>query len=1201
MSKKLKKSVALVLVATFIISMFVIAPSAAENEATNPVTDTTEYSVSGNNSLGDIIADEIADYQSQKSESDGSYVISDIAMDENVATVTYSASGNCTILVAAYDENTDEMLASGRVEASANKNSVVFPLETNNMPTAFVLRGFMLGNNNEPLSDSYSTEMYTTDMQELMKKTVNDFDPEQVLNIDDNEETNFLVYSDDVKKFECTDKVNTIQTADKENDTIVFTNADERLKSLSNGDIFACDDDPQNPVIFKVGNISVDGDTVTVTAGETSLEQAFKCVKIDSEASLADAEVDESTGSSGITYAGSGKMGNDDTEEKAVNDKGSASVGASYAGDNSVGAININSDVEYEHIFNFSGNDADDGDKKKDGWFKVEGSIEGSVGISGSASVSIYLSLAGRKEVSLELSASLFYKSTVSGSIDINPTLPALKIPVAGNALSISLTAGFFITASGTFEIAFETGCKVGFSYCQGEGFNNLSQKPKTDYAMNLEGEVYVGFSLDVTAVVCDEDIGEVGYGGRIGLNISAAPTKQGINIDGVTVGHSCSRCVSGDISLKLELSPIVRLLGKDALEEVLPDFDFGSELEWELTPWHYSFTYKEFGLNLCNHVGCKFTIKVVDGGAPVGGAELNDYWPGAKNVYLGETDALGLAEITLEGNPSGMYQVNVTKGDKSAVVNFYVDNFEDILVRRGTGDWCSLSNSDNFHNGRYTVSMDKEPEPTTETVTNTVATSEPGVSASGYCGCEEYGFKNCRWSFDGSTLTISGSGSMYNGISDYKVQEDPAYEYIRGYEEFKYHYGSLVKHIVVDSGITCIGRNAFSGCVYLETVHLSDGITEIGIKSFDICSNLKSIRLPDTLISIGYGAFWGCKSLEKIKLPDSLVNIDASAFDYCEKLNLVNKEFPKSLTSIGNHAFEQCFSLEKVDLSKTNVQELGEEAFSGCISLKKVILPDQLEIIGRETFSYCVDLPEIILPAGLREIKYKAFDGCIKLTSIVIPQGVESIEGGAFLNCSNLTDVTLSRNTKVDGGVYANFPDATIHYYEDNNSVGAKKPDFTSVSAQNLSSDTNGSQITAEYSNKVANAYYIIAVVKDPNAEDVLSADNLIYINQYTADNSGKISASLSVPKDVGDNYDVVIFGAEGGTDVPDKPEKGDVNGDGKVTVDDVTTIQKYIADAVKFDDAQITVADVNNDGKVNIDDVTMIQKFIADMIPSL
>ena len=53
----------------------------------------------------------------------------------------------------------------------------------------------------------------------------------------------------------------------------------------------------------------------------------------------------------------------------------------------------------------------------------------------------------------------------------------------------------------------------------------------------------------------------------------------------------------------------------------------------------------------------------------------------------------------------------------------------------------------------------------------------------------------------------------------------------------------------------------------------------------------------------------------------------------------------------------------------------------------------------------------------------------------------------------------------------------------------------------------------------------------------------------------------------------------------------KGDVNGDGKVNVSDVTTLINMILGITPTDEAR---ADVNNDGKVNVSDVTTLINII-------
>ena len=59
-----------------------------------------------------------------------------------------------------------------------------------------------------------------------------------------------------------------------------------------------------------------------------------------------------------------------------------------------------------------------------------------------------------------------------------------------------------------------------------------------------------------------------------------------------------------------------------------------------------------------------------------------------------------------------------------------------------------------------------------------------------------------------------------------------------------------------------------------------------------------------------------------------------------------------------------------------------------------------------------------------------------------------------------------------------------------------------------------------------------------------------------------------------------------------------GDVNQDGKITVDDVTTLQKYLAEMITLNDAQKRAADTDGDGQIKIVDATEIQKYLAEII---
>ena len=57
-----------------------------------------------------------------------------------------------------------------------------------------------------------------------------------------------------------------------------------------------------------------------------------------------------------------------------------------------------------------------------------------------------------------------------------------------------------------------------------------------------------------------------------------------------------------------------------------------------------------------------------------------------------------------------------------------------------------------------------------------------------------------------------------------------------------------------------------------------------------------------------------------------------------------------------------------------------------------------------------------------------------------------------------------------------------------------------------------------------------------------------------------------------------------------------GDVNRDGKVTISDVTAIQRHLAEIEPLTDEQLALADTDGDGEVTIDDATLIQMYLAE-----
>ena len=102
-------------------------------------------------------------------------------------------------------------------------------------------------------------------------------------------------------------------------------------------------------------------------------------------------------------------------------------------------------------------------------------------------------------------------------------------------------------------------------------------------------------------------------------------------------------------------------------------------------------------------------------------------------------------------------------------------------------------------------------------------------------------------------TLTISGKGAMPN----FEGTGDP----VCPWENEK----QKIKKVIIEKGVTNIGKNAFRGCSELAEVHISKTVKEIGVSAFQDCTALTQIDIPDSVNSVGSFAFIGCTRLTEV------------------------------------------------------------------------------------------------------------------------------------------------------------------------------------------------------------------------------------------------------------------------------------------------------------------------------------------------
>lgn len=325
-----------------------------------------------------------------------------------------------------------------------------------------------------------------------------------------------------------------------------------------------------------------------------------------------------------------------------------------------------------------------------------------------------------------------------------------------------------------------------------------------------------------------------------------------------------------------------------------------------------------------------------------------------------------------------------------------------------------------------------------------------------GTCG------ENLAWKVENETLTISGTGKMDDYIEPY----EPASGTLLHAPWLA--YSDSIREIVIEEGVTSIGKYAFMSLWQVTSVSLPDSLVSIGESAFNCCG-ISEIRIPDSVAEIQTNTFALCGSLERITLPDKLQEIGFGVFQSCTKLKSIT--LPASLKIIGDDAFLGCESLEEIDLSSVSHID-GRGTFINCTSLKNIIVTK-----GSTVEQYCIDnrLPytavespetapategvcgynlawkvengtltisgtgamadfrenesvqkpylwytvpgttapwdglefsRLVIEEGVTSIGENAFNCHVELVSVILPDTLTSIGRNAFCYCENLSDI---------------------------------------------------------------------------------------------------------------------------------------------------------------------------------------------------
>lgn len=239
---------------------------------------------------------------------------------------------------------------------------------------------------------------------------------------------------------------------------------------------------------------------------------------------------------------------------------------------------------------------------------------------------------------------------------------------------------------------------------------------------------------------------------------------------------------------------------------------------------------------------------------------------------------------------------------------------------------------------------------------------------ASGQCG------ENATYTLDSEgMLTISGSGALY----DYSEAWGFA-------SENNLFDEKTIRKVVINDGITSIGKGFFNGNSDMENIEIPESVTSIGAYAFRNCRSLTSIELSGNIAALSGTAFDGCTKLLAVNIAENndnyvsregvVYNKDVTEIVLCpwgkadvviaegvksierfvfEKHSLLKSvKIPQSMMTISDNAFNSCTGLENVEIAE-GVKSIGDAAFAYCPLLKSVLVPESVTEIGNEAFGF--------------------------------------------------------------------------------------------------------------------------------------------------------------------------------------------------------------------------------------------------------
>lgn len=439
--------------------------------------------------------------------------------------------------------------------------------------------------------------------------------------------------------------------------------------------------------------------------------------------------------------------------------------------------------------------------------------------------------------------------------------------------------------------------------------------------------------------------------------------------------------------------------------------------------------------------------------------------------------------------------------------------------------------------------------------------------------------------------------------------ENDFSYEMITEFEEdgviITAYHGKETKIIIPEtlggSVVSDIASDVFAGNESLTYIKLPSGLMFIGGDAFKRCSSLTQIDVDENnpyFISVDGVLYYK--------------NTDENSEFYGKPLSLSNFPagkggsftIPYGVKTIGAYAFNYCYNLTEVIMYNT-VTAINGYAFSFCWNLERIRLSDNLRFIRKEAFAHCPSLKRVDLPSNILNIGEDAFLGNIDSDDNKVYYFINGI------SCTNnsYAHQYLKKQGLPESIIILNNPSVT------DADTGIKLIDAYTVLPKNEMLDITVEPVDLTEVEGLFPTRYAEALVYDinitKNGESFTPDGNLILSFETVCPDA--IPSATKVYQQIDDRL-VLVSGAahtpfvcaqisSGGRFVVlmnnDFSLKGDIDGDGVVSLFDVKSAMHTTIGTLMLTPEQALAANVDNseDGKITTEDARKILRLAGGM----